>query len=261
MLSRPRYAIARAALRMAAPFTGLRLIDDHEPADVFIVGFPKSGHTWLQYLLASLAGGIDVTRAPDSLVQDVIPDVYARVAYRRYREPTFFKSHALPRKDYRRVIYLVRDGRDAMVSWFHHHQAVFGPMDFPTLVRTAPHLEARWHEHVEAWLKNPFQAELLVVRYEVLRRTPVEELARIAAFAGIEAAAARLEAAVSAASFEKQKQREAKHGWEDPMWPKDKSFVRRGTVGSYRDEMPPEALAAFIAEAGPTLRSLGYAIE
>ena len=37
-----------------------------------------------------------------------------------------------------------------------------------------------------------------------------------------------------------------------------KPFVRRGRRGSFRDEMPPEVLDAFMAEAGPTLRELGY---
>ncbi len=259
MLARLRLALARAAVRLSAPATGLQPIEQHEPDDVFIVGFPKSGHTWLQYQLAGLVGGVDAARCPDALVQDLIPDIHARHAYRRYTSPVFFKSHVpTPPPDYRRVIYLLRDGRDAMVSWFHHHNAMFPPVDFSTLIRTAPHLEARWHEHVEAWLANPHGAEILTVRYEDMKHDPVGQLRRIAEFARIQTDDTQLARAVAGAGFEQQKQREARQGWEDPKWPKDKSFVRRGAVGSFRDEFPPDALALFLAEAGPTLKKLGY---
>ena len=44
----------------------------------------------------------------------------------------------------------------------------------------------------------------------------------------------------------------------NPRWPKDTPFFRRGEVGSWRDEMPAEVLEAFLEQAGPTLRELGY---
>jgi hypothetical protein len=259
MLARLRLAFGRAALRLALPATGMRLIDDHEPDDIFVVGFPKSGHTWCQYLLTGLVFGIDAAAASDALVQDLIPDVEGRLAYKRYAPRVIFKSHRLPAPRCRRAIYLLRDGRDAMTSYFHHHNAVFSQIDFLTLVQQAPHLEARWHEHVERWLANPHQAELLVVRYEDLLTNTAGELARMAAFAGFNATDEQIARAVAGASFKTQQQREARLGW-DHRWPKEQRFVRRGQAGSFRDEMPPEALAAFLAEAGPTLKKNGYPV-
>jgi hypothetical protein len=60
------------------------------------------------------------------------------------------------------------------------------------------------------------------------------------------------------ASFEKMRQKEAHSGIDNPHWPRDEFSVRRGQVGSYKDEMPPEVLAVFLREAGDTLRKLGY---
>jgi hypothetical protein len=51
--------------------------------------------------------------------------------------------------------------------------------------------------------------------------------------------------------------REITQGWANP-WPRDKPFVRRGAVGSHRDEMPPEILAEFLTEAGTSLARTGY---
>ena len=46
-------------------------------------------------------------------------------------------------------------------------------------------------------------------------------------------------------------------GWEGHS-PKDKFFVRRGEVGSHKDEMPEEVLEAFLLDANPTLRKYSY---
>jgi hypothetical protein len=261
MLDRFRHVFARAVVRLTQRSTGLTPINDHKAEDIFVVGFPKSGNTWVQYLLAGLLCGVDATRCPDAIIQEIVPDVLGRAGYRRNTQPMFFKSHDLPRPDYRRVIYLLRDGRDAMVSYFHHYNALFPGMDFGTLIRTVPDLPAHWHEHVEAWLANPYGAELLVVKYEELLRDPVAELRRICTFARIEADDARLVRVSEAASFANMKQREKRLGWDHATWPKDKAFVRRGQSGSYRDEMPPEVLALFQAEAGATLLKTGYSLS
>jgi hypothetical protein len=54
------------------------------------------------------------------------------------------------------------------------------------------------------------------------------------------------------------RKREQRFGWDNPGWPRDKPFVRRGVAGSYLDEMPEDALALFLATAGDTLRRHGY---
>jgi Sulfotransferase domain len=249
-----------AAARAVRPLTGRNSIEDHAPDDVFVAGFPKSGNTWFQYLMAGVLGGIDAASCPDHVVQDLMPDAQSRLIYRRQTKPVFFKTHDLPRPRYRRVIYLLRDGRDAMVSYFHHYNALFPPVDFPTLVRTAPRLPAKWHAHVEAWLANPHGADLIVVKYEDLKRDTVAELRRVCTFAGLTVDDARLRQATEGASFANMKSREQRLGWADPAWPKDQPFVRRGVVGSFRNEMPADALALFLAEAGPTLQKNGYTV-
>jgi hypothetical protein len=237
---------------------GLIPINETAPTDVFVVGFPRSGHTWFQNLLAGVVFGVDPEFAHDSLIQDLVPDVHYKRYFKRYGPSAYFKSHALPSREYRRVIYLLRDGRDAMVSYWHFLSALQGPIDFHKLVEGEGLSPCHWHEHVERWLANPFQAEILVVRYEKLKAAPVEELQRFCAFAGIEREVAHLEHVVSNASFAKAKHKEQTQGWENPAWPREHAFIRRGEVGSWRDEMPPDVLAAFVKKAGATLTRLGY---
>jgi hypothetical protein len=235
-------------------------INEHRPDDIFIVGYPKSGNTWVQNLVAAAFCGVQIQNASDALVQELVPDVSSRKIYQRRPEPMFFKSHSLPTAAYKRVIYLLRDGRDVMVSYLHHLRALLpGPIDFLDLVRTGRFLfPCKWHEHVRQWWPNPFSARFLVVRYEHLKRDPVCELKRICSFVGREPGPHVLEAAVRQSAFEAMQERENRLGWQNAAWPKDKPFIRRGIVGSHADEMPPEVQAAFLQEAGPLLKEVGY---
>ena len=97
-----------------AALTATTPIWETNPEDVFIVGYPKSGHTWLQNLVSGAVYGVDPARTPDRVIQELVPDIYERRFYRRSSTPMFFKSHELPKPEYKRVIYLLRDGRDAI---------------------------------------------------------------------------------------------------------------------------------------------------
>src|ERR1051326_7512799 len=84
--------------------TGLLPIERTQAEDIFIVGYPKSGNTWMQTLIAATVYGLDPACLPYSVVDDLVPDVHARSYYRRYGTPMYFKSHSLPDPKYRRVI-------------------------------------------------------------------------------------------------------------------------------------------------------------
>ncbi len=235
--------------------------------DVFIIGYPKSGHTWFQCLVAGVIYNVDLDYAPYSFVWELVPEHSVRPYYFRYGTPMFFKTHDVPRPKYRRVVYLVRDGRDAVTSYYHHLESVRRQKGQKTkFLKVAqgelgafPH--KKWHEHVEAWLANPCDAQMLIVKYEDLRQDTVRQLQRFCAFAGVEREEAFLRKVAAMASFERMREKEqAQGGLDKPKKdrPRPAAFVRRGAIGSYKDEMPPEVLEVFMHEAGDTLRKLGY---
>jgi hypothetical protein len=249
---------ARPAEPARAP-TGWQPICATDPADIFIVAYPKSGITWLQNMVAAAIFGLDPEHTPDALVQDLVPDVHYKPFYKRYRTPTFFKTHHLPRPDYRRVVYLLRDGRDAMVSYWHHLQALSGRrIDLAAMLSAGELFPCPWHDHVEQWTANPHDADMITIRYEDLKADPVTALVRLCDFAGESRDRSVLASVAEKCSFEAMRAREQRLGWDNPDWPKDRPFVRRGIAGSYKDEMPAETLALFLAEAGETLRKVGY---
>ena len=63
-----------------------------------------------------------------------------------------------------RIVYLMRDGRDAMVSYYHHLTAMSGHIDFHDMVANGRGLPGKWHEHVERYVANPFGAKMIIIR-------------------------------------------------------------------------------------------------
>ncbi len=240
---------------------GYTHIDEFLPEDVFIVGFPKSGNTWFQHLVSGIVHGVDARNSPPLLAYDLVPDVHKNSFYRRYSTPMFFKSHSLPRPDYRRVVYLLRDGRDAMVSCLHYLEVLRrAKLDFFELVTDgAPEIPCKWHQHVNAWLQNPHASRMLIIKYEDLASRPVEQLERFCQFINLDRKRSHLVDVAEASQFRNLRAKEARLGLGYPdVWPADKFFFRRGIVGSYLDEMPIAVLRAFLGDAAETLRQHGY---
>lgn len=240
--------------------TGQVPISEFVPQDIFVVAYPKSGNTWFQNLAAGVVFGVNPEYAPDSLIQELVPDVDYKQFYKRFLTPMIFKSHHRPRSDYRRVVNLLRDGRDVVVSHLHYRAALFGECTAPDQISFVQEDAGNWQRHVNAWRENPFGAETLTIRYEDLLVDAPRELRRFCEFAGFERDDQFLEGVAVRASFQKMRQKEKAFGWDNPIWPKDKAFVRRGIAGSYRNEMRPELLQAFLERAAETLRRCDYPI-
>ncbi len=240
-------------------FKRLTSIRQFAPEDIFIVGYPKSGNTWFQDLITAVVYGVHPVFAPPVLAQTLVPDVHKQPYYRRFSTPMFFKSHFRPRPEYRRVVYLVRDGRDVLVSLYHYENAMSRSLDLTDLVRKGHPSYGKWQAHVDTWLANPHGAEMLVVKYEDLKQNAVQELERFCSFAGIKRDSAFLEMMVREAAFENMQQREIQSGSGMRAFPRNKLFRRRGIVGSHKDEMPAALVDEFMAAAGETLKRCGYA--
>ncbi|HWF19530.1 MAG TPA: sulfotransferase domain-containing protein [Verrucomicrobiae bacterium] len=242
---------------------GFSAINQRLPEDVFIVAYPKSGVTWFQNLVCGLAYGLDSGMSPPWLVNDLVPDIHITRFYRRYATPMYFKSHCLPRPEYRRVVYLLRDGRDVMVSFKHYEETLKRKtLDFLQFVTCEESLfPCKWHRHVEEWSKNPFKAEMLVIKYEDLLEQPVPQLERFCEFVNLSRKRDEISEIVEEAQFQHLHDKEDKFRCDRlEKWPAGKFFFRRGVVGSHKDEMPPEVLQAFLSDASETLRRHGYPV-
>src|SRR5438270_613556 len=113
-LRRARAAVAPTPPRPAA--RGLTVL----PTDVLLVSYPRSGNTWLRFLLANALRPAQVATFAD--VGAVVPDIYDEPDRDLLRRPVprVLKSHEPFDERYRRVLYLVRHPADVAVSYYHY---------------------------------------------------------------------------------------------------------------------------------------------
>ncbi len=160
------------------------------PADVMLASYPRSGSVWTKSMLADLLAGEQVSfRAADRL----IPHVGAHHAGRAILPGggRLIKSHESYRRVYGRSIYLVRDPRDVVISYFGLLSRL--PEHTPELSEFVSRWLSGsigglgpWDDHVHSWLEGSMQSPVLVVRYEDLTASPQELLGSMLDFLGVE---------------------------------------------------------------------------
>jgi hypothetical protein len=150
--------------------------------------------------------------------------------------PRFIKSHAPFEPDYSNVIYIVRDGRDVAVSYYHHSLRkghIEPKVDFADFLELFNQGDVDgfgiWSEHVTSWL-NQDEVPVLLVRYEDLLKDAEQELMRILEFAGVKIEIDRVKSAVEASKFENMRKQEEKNRKKtgEPGGKKDEKFMRKG---------------------------------
>jgi len=235
---------------------GLRTI---RRGDTFIVSYPKSGNTWVRFLLASI---LLVDRAATFHdLDDFVPDVHkygARIDMTWRRR--LIKSHYAYCSRYPKFVYICRDGRDVMVSYYHFQvqRGQFGG-SFSEFIRSRQTKIFglwKWHEHVSEALREKDRRpdDVLFLRYEDMLADPFAVAPDLAAFCGIEASADRVANAVRNCSFEKLRDIETTYGGSGDV----ERFMRKGTSNQWPDYFSQEDLDYFQNQAWETMARVGY---
>src|ERR1700737_4626987 len=261
------------------------------PDDIFIVSYPKSGNTWTRFLIGNLVypEGVDFSNI-NQLVPD--PEDLSKRVLKRLPRPRILKSHQPFDPRYGRVICIVRDPRDVVLSEYHfeikqtfveegfpieRHVARFVTGEVEHLKRGMPMREpggmklgeyGSWGENVGSWLaarqnSKKFQSgqNFLLVRYEDMVNDPKGELARIARFLGIDPTPERLAKAVERSSADQMRklEKEQAHLWSATKDTRqDRPFVRAAKDGGWRTGLPASCIRDIESTWGHLMRDLGY---
>ena len=229
---------------------------------VFVVGYPRSGTTWVCQLVA------DYLQLP-----------FSRFSLLPVGCPAVVHGHERVRKNYPKCVYVMRDGRDALVSQYFHLAQAIPDGDNPRLTtrqrRTFPGLtnkanvhdnitafverlmtrpesaRANWGKHVQSYYdsENP---NVVLLRYEELLADGERALGRaMTQLTGEEANPKHVRESVNRFSFERQADRRPGVGQRS-------GFLRKGLVGDWANYFTAATAEVFNRECGDMLVRAGY---
>jgi hypothetical protein len=237
---------------------------DIGPQDVLIASYPRSGCTWLRFLLFEAITG----RPADFVsVNRHIPGPGSRRAADALlpNGGRLVQSHDPIRPRATPVLYLVRDVRDVVLSSYRAHlrRGVFeGSLDdyIGPFLRGDSYVGS-WAHHVDYWIgeDSPQKVAGLTLRYEDLRRDPHASLGSVLRFLNLERDGSVVSRAVAANSIDAMRRKEeaAPAGTIDYAV-RGIPFVGKGKAGGWKDELTDEQLARVESSAGDQLARLGY---
>ena len=216
----------------------------------WLASYPRSGNTLLRIILKRCFGltsqsVYDDVEFSDAALRDVVgheavgddPARFLRKAQEERRR-LYIKTHELPPGDRHPVIYVVRDGRAAVVSHIHFLREIM-KRDVTARDVICGTVGIPWSQHVRAWTLPP-RTGTLIVRYEDLAIGEAGTLKKISAFIGVP-------------------QRQAFDISFDRLQTLAPSFFRSGSNRKNIAELNSKDAQLFEQLHGATLRTLGYA--
>lgn len=182
---------ARSIARMGktTPLQMLHKLGRILPDDIYIASYPRSGNTWTRYIIATLILGTDTTPDGDT-VSRIAPDIYRSIdLINRLDSRRIIKIHEPVLNDCPRIIYVHRDYRESLVSYWHYRKRLNNyPGTFSQFIRSRmPRIHGSWKQHMQAMNRRATldPSTIHIVRYADLRLHFVETVSRLVEWSGI----------------------------------------------------------------------------
>lgn len=241
---------------------GLDMALPRSEAGVYVLGYVKSGTNWLCHLLSEVLE---------------MPILEPWKLSRPQIKPCVYHMHRFIPLDSvrRRTVYMMRDGRDTMVSKYFHIVREGGPLkariernlgrpllaeeiqenmvEFILFMRVNRISTTDYRTHMEEWKKH--SDKYITVRYEDMLTNSEAELMRVLdQLSCHHVTSEKVRSAVTKHDFSNLTNREK--GVEDLT-----SFIRKGISGDWRNYFTEEAARVFDEYAGDLLLEVGYEID
>ncbi len=237
--------------------------------DVYLVSYPRSGNTWMRVILSELLYGESGRSIKD--LQYYIPDIHVKVRVAEVIPSGYHvvKSHFPynnPRRmsNYRRVVYLVRDPRDVVLSYYRYMTALGyynGKLEafLPDWLcgRVWP---CSWQEHVNSWTGHRAEdlgINLLIIRYEDLLFNAENEISRLASFLALDVSQEWMRHAITSAYVQEMRAKEER-GMRREERAEGFQFVGAATSGQWQNTLTAEQVDQIISHARNPMERHGY---
>ena len=233
------------------------------PAIIWLASYPRSGNEFARLCLACRLhlrtidlyadwNASETQRVWSELLGDhpIAADVSSE-ELASSTKPWLVKTHELPAEADYPAIYLVRDGRDVLVSYAHY--TLWQERGIPSgrdrkafravlkeLITSTEHFGG-WSAHVLTWIQRE-APPTVVVRYEDL----------------VTSAATKLREALAAVGWDDLETYDDALPTFEQLHKAFPQFFRKGKVGGWRDEMSADLHELFWKHHGEAMASLNY---
>jgi hypothetical protein len=259
-------AYARVVTKRQPAARGLTVYPD----DTFLVSFPRSGNTWTRFLVCNLINPDDPVNF--ARLESRIPEIYDVTDrnLRAFPRPRIIKSHECFDPRYKKIIYIVRDPRDVLISYYEFQLKRRVISDELSLEEFVPRFmeseiepkTGSWRDHVVSWTATRGgQKNFLLLRYEDMIADTQKESTKIAAFLGLDSSPERIARAVTLSSADRMRklEKEQSRQWKETKKTRqDKPFVRKAASGGWKSILSEKAVAQIESAWGDVMSSAGY---
>jgi hypothetical protein len=259
-------AYARVVTKRQPAARGLTVYPD----DTFLVSFPRSGNTWTRFLVCNLINPDDPVNFAQ--LESRIPEIYDVTdrALRAFPRPRIIKSHECFDPRYKKIVYIVRDPRDVLISYYEFQlkrRVISEELSLEDFVPRFIESEIEpktgsWRDHVVSWTATRGgQKNFLLLRYEDMLADTQKESTKIAAFLGLDSSPERIARAVALSSADRMRklEKEQSRQWKETKKTRqDKPFVRKAASGGWKSILSERSVAQLESAWGEVMRSAGY---
>lgn len=237
--------------------------------DIFIVSYPRSGNTWLRFIIGNMIYKQDTISF--SNLENVIPDIYVHKEKElvKIQRPRILKSHEYFDPRYKKVLYIVRDPRDVLLSYYYFKLKIKKIQEDKDLrdfsedfVKGILDSFGNWSEHIGSWYGAREKCKnFMIVKYEDLIADMESEIKKISEFFNIHLSDTELKKVIMYSSPKYMKLSEEKDGklWKPMKYAReDIKFIRNASAGSWKKELPQDIRDTIEVAFGDKMQMFGY---
>lgn len=216
-----------------------------------LVSFPKSGNTWMRFILSNLFKKDESFEVNFKTINDISSTSHAEdhnkmTSLLKDEAPLFIKEHYsyydMPYKNFEKAIYIYRNGFDTLLSYWHFRNAQSPGMypDIETFSKYYWSNYRHWGEHIFSWLEDSQTKQshkIYPISYEQLMKNPAKVIKGCMDFLEYDISIDEIQKAIELSSKDKMKNMK---GSAEFMKSKDKNFhfVRSAKDGEAKKQLP-----------------------